>query len=194
MREWLVTLSPARSVLKQIVLAAVLALAVASLAACGGGTSVRPLPTPGPGGEPVIRVEMWPSFFSPSSLTLRTGRKYLLEIHNRADIANNLRIAGPDGKFDTEDDIVSPLLGSGETANLELLFDQPGVYDFRSDPRAVALRGTITVWEAPTVIPPTLTPSPTAPSLPPPGETPAQGPSPETGETPIATPAEAEAP
>jgi len=187
---------------KQAVLAAILVLAVAWLATACGGDSVRPLPTPGPGGEPVIRLEMRQSFFFPSSLTIRTGRKYLLELHNQADVANNLRIAGPDGEFDTEDDIVSALLEPGQTANLELLFDQPGLYDFRSDPQQFALRGTLTVWEAPTVVPPTVTPSPTPTPLPEPtetpvatpAETPTTTPSPETAETPVATPAATEMP
>jgi hypothetical protein len=185
----LVNSSPARQVARQTVLAAILALTLASLAAaCGDSDSVRPLPTPGPGGEPVIRLEMRQSFFSPSSLTIRTNRKYLVELDNRADVANNLRIAGPDGEFDTEDDIVSPLVEPGETANLELLFDQPSLYDFRSDPQAVTLRGTLTVWEAPTVVIPTVTPSPTATPPPEPEETPAETPSPEGTDTPTETP------
>lgn len=188
-QECLAALRSARSVVKQAVLAVILVLAVASLATACGGDSVRPLPTPGPGGEPVIRLEMRQNFFFPSSLTIRTGRKYLLELHNQADVANNLRIAGPDGEFDTEDDIASALLEPGQTANLELLFDQPGLYDFRSDPQAVALRGTLTVWEAPTVVPPTVTPSPTPTPLPEPGETPVETPSPEGEEIPMSTPA-----
>jgi streptogrisin C len=132
------------------------------------------------------------SAFSPSSLTIRTGQKYLLELHNAADAANNLRIAGPDGEFDTEDDIVSSLLQPGETANLELLLDQPGVYDFRSDPQAIVLRGTLTVWEAPTVVPPTPTPtpSPTATPTPEPIETPVETVPPAPMSTPMPTPAE----
>jgi hypothetical protein len=210
-RRW-AGLSRAPSLVKHPALAAIFVLSVAWLAAACGGDSARPLPTPGPGGEPVIRLEMQLGSFSPSSLTIRTGQKSLLELHNAADVANNLRIAGPDGEFDTQDDIVSSLLQPGETANLELLFDQPGLYDFRSDPQAIALRGTLIVWEAPTVVAPTPTPTPSPPSTPtpepietlPPGpmstpvptptETPAESPSPEATETPAATPAATETP
>jgi hypothetical protein len=90
-------------------LGAIFVLAVAWLAAACGGASVRPLPTPGPGGEPVIRLEIQQAIFSPSTLTIRTGQKYLLELHNAADVAYSLHIDGPDGEFGTEDDIASSL-------------------------------------------------------------------------------------
>lgn len=131
-------------------------------AACGGG-SESVLPTPGPAGETVIRVEMRNGRFSPSGLTVRAGRNYLLELRNRDGEAHNLRIAGIDNEYGTADDFVSDNIDPGKTGSLEFRIDQPGVYDFRSDSQPINMVGTLTVWEAPpiaTLVP--ATPSPTA--------------------------------
>jgi plastocyanin len=147
---------------KRILAALMLASLLGLLAlACGEG-SKSVLPTPGPGGETVIRVEMRNGLFSPSSLTLRVGGDYILELRNKDGKAHNLRIAGPDGTYDTEDDLVSDDVDAGKTGSLALRFDQPGAYDFRSDSQPISMVGTLTVWEAPPIatLPPA-SPSPT---------------------------------
>jgi len=166
---------------KRILVALMLACLLGLLApACGGG-SESVLPTPGPNGETVIRVEMRDGFFSPSGLTIRAGGDYILELRNRDGKAYNLRIAGPDGKYETEDDLVSDNVDSGKTGSLALRIDQPGSYDFRSDSEPISMVGTLTVWEAPPIA-----------TLPPPTPRPTPSPSP-TGEvespTPTASPA-----
>ena len=149
--------------MKQILVALMLACLLGLLApACEGG-SENVLPTPGPAGETVIRVEMRNGFFSPSSLTVRAGRDYILELRNKDGKAYNLRIAGLDGKYDTEDDLVSEDVDSGKTGSLALRIDQPGSYDFRSDSEPISMVGPLTIWEAPPIatwVPPA--PSPTA--------------------------------
>ncbi len=130
--------------------------------ACGGG-SESVLPTPGPGGETVIRIEMRNNSFSPSALTVRAGRDYLLELRNRDGEAHNLRIAGIDNEYETDDDFVSDNVDPGKTGSLGFRIGQPGVYDLRSDSQPITMVGTVTVWEAPpiaTLVP--ATPSPTA--------------------------------
>jgi plastocyanin len=148
---------------KRILAALVLAALLGLLAlACGGG-SESGLPTPGPEGEAVIRVEMRNNSFSPSALTVRAGREYLLELRNRDGEAHNLRIAGIDDEYETADDLVSDDVAPGKTGSLELRIDQPGVYQFRSDSDLVNMVGTLTVWEAPPIatwVPPTPSPTP----------------------------------
>jgi plastocyanin len=117
------------------------------------------------------------SGFSPSDLTIRAGRDYLLDLRNRDGEAHNLRIAGPDNEYETDDDLVSDNVDSGKTGTLELRIDQPGVYDFRSDSQPISMVGTLTVWEPP----PIATWAPVTPS-------PTPGPSP-TGEAESPTPA-----
>jgi plastocyanin len=89
--------------------------------------------------------------FSPSGLTVRAGRDYLLELHNRDGEAQNLRIAGLDNEYETDDDLVSDDVDPGKTGSLKLRIDQPGVYDFRSDSQPIGMVGTLTVWEAPPI-------------------------------------------
>jgi plastocyanin len=148
---------------KRILAALGLATLLGLLAlACGGG-SESSLPKPGPEGEAVIRVEMRNNFFFPSALTVRAGRDYILELHNEDDEAHNLRIAGIDNEYETEDDLVSDDIAPGKTGSLAFRIDQPGVYDFRSDSQLISMVGSLTVWEAPPIatwVP--VTPSPTA--------------------------------
>ena len=182
--------------MKRILAALVLAALLGLLApACGGG-SESVLPTPGPGGETVIRVEMRNGRFFPSSLTVRAGRDYLLDLRNRDGEAHNLRIAGIDDEYETGDDLVSDNVDPGQTGSLEFRIDQPGLYNFRSDSQPVSMVGILIVWEAPPIatwVP--VTPSPTAavesPTPSPTGEAESPTPSP-TGEaespTPVSTP------
>ncbi len=152
-------MGPVKRILAALVVASLLGVLAP---ACGGG-SESVLPAPGPGGETVIRVEMRNNRFSPSGLLVRAGRDYILELRNRDGEAHNLRIAGPDSEYDTEDDLVSDNVDPGKTGSLEFSIDQPGVYDFRSDSQVISMVGTLTVWEAPPIatwVP--VTPSPTA--------------------------------
>jgi plastocyanin len=169
-------------------------------AACGGDSESGPA-TPGPEGEIVIRVEMRNNRFSPSAFTVRAGRDYLLELRNKDGEIHNLRIAGIDNEYGTDDDLLSDDVDPGKTGSLEFRFDQPGVFDFRSDSHEIDMWGTLTVWEAPPIatwVP--ATPSPTAaaesPTPSPTGEAESPTPSP-TGEAESPTPSptgEAESP
>lgn len=149
--------------MKRILAALMLASLLGLLASACGGDSGDGLPTPGPAGETVIRVEMRNNFFFPSSLTVRAGKDYLLELRNKDGEAHNLRIAGIDNEYETDDDLVSDNVDPGKTGSLGFRLDQAGVYDFRSDSHLISMVGTLTVWEAPPIatwVPPT--PSPTA--------------------------------
>ena len=140
-------------IVRRLLLAVALASALGLLAvACGSSSAGLSVPTPGPGGETVIRVEMRDNLFSPANLTVRTGRKYILDLRNKGKLAHNLRIAGPDNVYDSGDDIVSDLIAAGQTGSLAFTFDTPGVYNFRCDPHPVEMIGTLTVWEPPPIV------------------------------------------
>jgi len=171
---------------KRILAALVLVSLLGLLASACGGESEGALPTTGPEGEAVIRVEMRNNSFSRSALTIRAGRDYLLELRNRDGEAHNLRIAGIDNEYETEDDLVSDDVDPGKTGTMKLRIDQPGVYDFRSDSHLISMAGTLTVWEAPPIatwVPPTPSPTPEAESPTPSPAAEAESP------TPTATPA-----
>lgn len=110
-----------------------------------------------PEGEPdasgpvdvTLDVAMGDIFFEPSELEVEAGQMFLIELTNTGEFVHNLRIAGPDDTFDTEDDLVStpspPLARAGEGGQLVGQIDQPGTYRFRSDFHPVEMVGTITV-------------------------------------------------
>jgi len=150
---------PVKRILAALVLASLLGLLAP---ACGGG-SESVLPAPGPAGETVIRVEMRNNFFSPNALTVRAGRDYLLELRNRDGETHNLRIAGIDNDYETDDDLVSDNVDPGKTGSLEFRIDQAGVYRFRSDSPPIGMEGTLTVWEAPPIA--TLAPASPSPTV-----------------------------
>src|SRR4030042_6340343 len=157
-----------------------MALALPTLAAAGGGDSLS-LPTPGTGGETIIRIEMRDNLFSPNDITIRANQKYIFELRNRGKAPHNLRIAGPDLEFDTEDDIASELIDGGKTGTLPLEMTVTGTFPFRCDPHAVEMEGTLTVWVKPEIPSPTPSPSPTP--------TPEATPTPEGTVVPEGTPA-----
>ena len=162
-----------------------MALALLAVAAACGGESFS-LPTPGPGGETVIRIEMRDNFFSPNDITIRANQKYILELRNRGHAPHNLCIAGPDLEFDTDDDIASELIDGGKTDLFPLEMTVAGTFPFRCDPHAVEMEGTLTVWTKPFI--PSPTPSPTPSPEPSPTPTPEVTPTPELTATPEGSP------
>jgi len=173
-----------RAVSGLVALLPAIALALLVAVACGGESFS--LPTPGPGGETVIRVDMGDNFFSPSSITIRTGQKYIFQLHNRGKADHNLRIAGPDLTFDTADDIASELIKRGKTGSLAVKMTTDGTFSFRSDPQAAEMEGTLISWTEPLI--PSPTPSPTPSPEPTPTPTPEVTPTPTAETSPTVAP------
>jgi plastocyanin len=167
-----------RAVSGPVALLLAMALSLLAAVACGGESFS--LPTPGPGGETVIRVGMGDNFFSPSTITVRTGQKYIFELHNRGKDDHNVRINGPDLAFDTADDITSDVISGGKTAVLAVEIATDGTFSFRSDPQGAEMEGTLVSWTEPSI--PSPTPSPT------PSPEPTPTPTPEVTPTPVTTP------
>jgi len=174
-----------------------MALALLAAAAACGGDSYSP-PTPGPGGETVIRIDMRDNFFSPSDITIEANKKYIFELRNRGKAPHDLHIAGPDLDYDTEDDIKSDLINGGKTGTLALNMTVAGTFPFRCDPHAVEMEGTLTAWVKPIIPSPTPspTPTPTPAATPTPEGTPGtEGtPTPESSPAPEASPTAEETP
>lgn len=108
-------------------------------------------PTPGATQAPeavdtTLEVAMGDAFFDPKELTIEAGKKFRINLVNNGRFVHNLRIAGPDGQYETDDDLVSPdLRKTGDTGELVGQLDQPGVYTFRDDFNRSLMTGTITV-------------------------------------------------
>ncbi len=110
-------------------------------------------PTPAPSGSAeAVDVEFdltaTDNVFSQTEFTLTAGQKFRFKIKNDGPtFVHNMRISGPDGQFDTEDDIVSDpqSIKAGENGTLVGKIDTPGTYDFRDDFHPTEMKGTIKV-------------------------------------------------
>ncbi len=109
--------------------------------------SATPAPT-GEALEPVdttLDVTMVDSAYQPKQLTVQAGQKFRINLKNDGTFVHNLRIAGPDGQYYSDDDIVSRDLLKGESGNLVGQLDNPGTYSFQDDFHPTEMMGTVTV-------------------------------------------------
>ncbi len=145
-------------VLAAVVLTFVLAFAFPTESGLGDKT-VTGSPTPGatptpaetPSGTPSggLAVVMKDNLFEPAALTVKAGASVTFDLKNEGAAIHNMRIAGPDGGYNTDDDAVSDpnLISSGATGKVDWTApDQPGEIRFQCDFHvSVGMVGTITV-------------------------------------------------
>ena len=145
-------------VLAAVVLTFVLAFAFPTESGLGDKT-VAGSPTPGatptpaetPGGTPAggLAVSMKDNIFEPAALTVKAAASVTFDLKNEGVAIHNMRIAGPDGSYNTDDDAVSDpqLVNAGEAATLAWTAPaQPGEMKFQCDFHvSVGMVGTITV-------------------------------------------------
>ena len=129
-------------------MAAVLALTLGTAllaAACGGGSSAIRI-TPGGVGA-TLDITVGDNFYKPNEFRVRAGQQVTLNVKNEGQAVHTVRLAGPDGRYETGDDttIDPPMIKPGET--VDLVWTAPpdaGTYDFRCDYHPEET-GTITV-------------------------------------------------
>jgi plastocyanin len=103
-------------------------------------------PTPAPDSvEQEASVVMIDSVFEPAAITLAVGKEFRINLDNQGTFAHNMRIAGPDGEFETGDDILSGDIGPGEKGDATGKIDAPGQYAFRDDFNPQTMTGTLTI-------------------------------------------------
>jgi plastocyanin len=113
--------------------------------------SPTPEVTPTPAGSPGagIAVSMKDNLFEPAELTVKAGEAVTINLTNDGVAIHNMRIAGADGKYNTDDDGISDpdIVQSGGTAKLDWTAPaQPGQVKFQCDFHVtVGMVGTITV-------------------------------------------------
>lgn len=95
----------------------------------------------------VIETEMGDNFFVQNNLKVRLGETVTLRAVNNGQAIHNLRIAGVDGEWDSEDDAVTDpeVVKSGETGELTFTAQVAGVYTFRCDFHPTEMGGVIVV-------------------------------------------------
>jgi plastocyanin len=104
--------------------------------------------TPGGGTGGGIAVTMADNKFDPTKITVSAGAAVTLNITNGGSAIHNMRIAGPDGNYNTNDDAVSDpnLVPGGSEATIEWTApDAAGEIKFQCDFHPTEMVGTITV-------------------------------------------------
>jgi hypothetical protein len=96
-----------------------------------------------------VSITLKDDAFEPVELKLPAAKKFRINIKNKGTLACNLRIAGPDGEYRTDDDIVSETVNPGNTGEAVGQIDTSGIHlplrlPFRCDFRP-ELTGTVTV-------------------------------------------------
>ncbi len=88
-----------------------------------------------------------PFAFTLNNLKVPLNEATTIEITNEGVAIHNMRIAGPDGEFNTDDDIVSDpeLITAGTTGTLEFAPTLAGTYTFRCDFHPTEQGGVIVV-------------------------------------------------
>ena len=124
-----------------------------------GDKTVEASPTPGvtptpqgtPSGTPggAVAVSMKDNLFEPKDLTVKAGASVTFELKNEGVAVHNMRIAGADGKYNTDDDAASDpnIIQSGGTGTVTwTALAQAGQIQFQCDFHvSVGMIGTITV-------------------------------------------------
>jgi uncharacterized cupredoxin-like copper-binding protein len=109
--------------------------------------------TPAPGASPTpapadlsVDVSVTDTAFEPAAVTVQAGKSFRINVINNGTLVHNLRIAGPDGAFRTEDDVaLTTPVNPGTSGQLVGKIDTPGTYQFRDDFNQTILTGTLTV-------------------------------------------------
>jgi plastocyanin len=106
--------------------------------------------SPTPAAEAVdaeVSVVMKDNFYEPPEFSVPAGKRFRINLTNEGpSFAHNLRIAGPDSEFDTDDDLVSEPSAQRVGVSGELVgqIDEAGTYPVRCDFHAEQT-GTLTV-------------------------------------------------
>jgi plastocyanin len=150
---------------------ALVAVAVVAVA-CGGGEeeaggTETPVPRETPGGglagqpeppqviaeevtEPVdgvIETEMGDNFFVQNNLRVALGESVTIRAINDGQAIHNLRVAGVDGEWETDDDFVTDpeIIRAGESGDVVFTPEVAGAYTFRCDFHPTEMGGVIVV-------------------------------------------------
>jgi plastocyanin len=115
-------------------------------AACGGGDDDD---TGGDdGGAVSFDVTLTDNKFDPAEFTVPPGSSVTFNLTNNGAAMHNMRIAGEDGKYNSDDDAVSDpdLVNGGATATVEWTAPgSPGETKFQCDFHPTDGQGTITI-------------------------------------------------
>src|SRR3990170_246754 len=114
--------------------------------------AASPTAEPSPGTPGVLAVEMGDNFFTfegqqEPTIPVKAGVETAFDLTNKGVAIHNMRIAGVDNTYNSDDDFVSDpeLISGGETGELTFQIDQAGTYDFRCDFHPDVMKGKLQV-------------------------------------------------
>jgi hypothetical protein len=107
--------------------------------------SGSPTPPPEEQFDQSADVEMQDSIFVPAELTLEADKRFGVNLTNNGQFVHNMRIDGPDGEFETDDDITSPDLDPNGGTGKAIGELEAGTYSFRDDFNPTLMTGTLVV-------------------------------------------------
>lgn len=107
--------------------------------------SGSPTPPPEDQVDQSADVEMQDGIFVPAELALEADKKFGINLTNIDTFVHNLRIDGPDGEFETEDDITSPDIDPNGGTGKAIGTLAAGSYKFRDDFNPTSMTGTVVV-------------------------------------------------
>jgi len=116
--------------------------------ACGGGDGGGNGSSGGTDGDPVFDVTMGDNFYEPNVFPVKAGQKVTFHFKNEGAAVHNMRVAGADNKYDTEDDALSEPreIRSGGTGTLEWTApDKAGEINVRCEFHPADSTGTVKV-------------------------------------------------
>ena len=95
----------------------------------------------------VVNIGTSGSLFQQNNIAVVLGEPATIKVTNEDVVAHNLRIAGLDGKFATEDDAVTvpEAIDSGGVGELTFAPPVPGTYTFQCDFHPTSMGGQIVV-------------------------------------------------
>lgn len=106
--------------------------------------SPAPSQSQGAAADADVSIETTDDAFVPSEINAATGQTLRITLTASSRFAHNIRVAGPDGQYETDDDLVSADVSPGGTGELIVKLDKPGTYKFRCDFHQ-SIEGTLVV-------------------------------------------------
>ena len=120
--------------------------------ASGGppAATASPTPQPSPGTPGALAVDMGDNFFSfegqqEPTIPVTAAKETTIDLTNSGVAIHNMRIAGVDNTYNSDDDFVSDpeLFSGGDTGKITFKIDQAGTYDFRCDFHPDQMKGKL---------------------------------------------------
>ncbi len=95
----------------------------------------------------VIETDSQDNFFTLNNFAMKVGEAATIRLTNPGQLPHNLRIAGLDGDWFTDDDCATEILQNGGVDEFTFVLDAPATLVFRCDVHPTQMWGQITVSE-----------------------------------------------